>query len=109
VLERSAGARPRPKERLQDIDAIRGLFASPVILALFDMPWTPVFLAAIFIFHPMLGWVALAGGAILILAAILNQLLTYKRPRAAASRRRRRHGLRAGGGRGRFRHGAGHA
>jgi ABC-type protease/lipase transport system fused ATPase/permease subunit len=60
VIERAARRTSSTEGSLQDIDAIRGLYSSPVILALFDIPWTPVFLAAIFIFHPMLGWVALA-------------------------------------------------
>lgn len=77
VIARAARRRKR-NGSLQDIDAVRTLFASPVILALFDAPWTPVFLAAIFIFHPVLGWVALAGGAILIVAALLNQILTSR-------------------------------
>jgi PrtD family type I secretion system ABC transporter len=85
VIERAARRTSSTEGSLQDIDAIRGLYSSPVILALFDIPWTPVFLAAIFIFHPMLGWVALAGGAILVVAAILNQLLTFKKTATAAA------------------------
>jgi PrtD family type I secretion system ABC transporter len=84
MLKRSVRRTCDRQGTLQDIDALRALFASPVILALFDMPWTPVFLAAIFIFHPMLGWVAVVGGAILILAAILNQLLTREMTARAA-------------------------
>jgi len=63
---------------LQDLAAIGGLFASPVLLTLFDVFWTPVFLLTIFIFHPMLGWLAVAGGSALVLAAIANQLLTRR-------------------------------
>ncbi|MBT8409078.1 MAG: type I secretion system permease/ATPase [Alphaproteobacteria bacterium] len=63
---------------LQDLDAIRSFLTAPVLLALLDAPWTPVFLCAIFIFHPMLGWLALAGGSVLILAALANQLLTRR-------------------------------
>jgi PrtD family type I secretion system ABC transporter len=84
MLKRSVRRTCDRQGTLQDIDALRALFASPVILALFDMPWTPVFLAAIFIFHPMLCWVAVVGGAILILAAILNQLLTREMTARAA-------------------------
>jgi ATP-binding cassette, subfamily C, bacterial len=40
---------------------------------LIDMPWTPIFLAAIFIFHPMLGWLAIFGGAVLVILALVNQ------------------------------------
>jgi len=79
VLERAALRRGGKRGQLQDLDAVRNLFSSPVLLALFDLPWTPVFLVAIFIFHPLLGWLAVAGGGLLIVIAILNQLLTHKK------------------------------
>jgi ATP-binding cassette subfamily C protein len=79
VVARAARRTPAQPGNLQDLDTVRTVFASPVILALFDIPWTPLFLAAIFIFPPILGWVATAGGAILIVAAILNQVLTSRR------------------------------
>ena len=57
----------------RDLEAVQRLWASPVLLALFDIPWTPFFIAAIFIFHPWLGWLAVAGGVILIVVALINQ------------------------------------
>ncbi|MCE8471414.1 type I secretion system permease/ATPase, partial [Rhodovulum sulfidophilum] len=39
-------------------------------------PWTPVFLAAIFLFHPLLGFAAIGGGAVLILATLVNRWVT---------------------------------
>ena len=62
---------------------IQGLFSSSALLAIMDVPWTPVFLAAIFIFHPMLGWLATGGAVALILVTIFNQLLTRNRVAAA--------------------------
>jgi PrtD family type I secretion system ABC transporter len=66
---------------LRDLDAVQGLFVSPVLLALMDLPWTPVFLAAIFLFHPMLGWLSVAGGAVIVVLAVLNQVLTAQKVR----------------------------
>lgn len=63
---------------LQDLDAVQVFIGSPVLLALVDIPWTPVFLAAIFLFHPWLGFMALGGGTLLIIIALLNQTLTKK-------------------------------
>lgn len=60
----------------RDMEAIRAFLASPVLLALMDLPWTPFFIAAVFIFHPLLGWLAVAGGALLIAVTWLNQLLS---------------------------------
>ena len=60
---------------LRDLDAVKALIGAPVMMALFDLPWAPVFLGAVFIFHPVLGFVALAGGAVLVLTTWLNQSL----------------------------------
>lgn len=61
---------------LRDLESIQRLMSSPAMMALFDIPWTPLFLLAIFMFHPMLGILALIGGGILIVVALLNQWLT---------------------------------
>ena len=68
---------------LAGLAAVRAFFTSPVFLALFDLPWTPLFAACIFVFHPLLGWLALGGGAILILATLANQLLTGEKVKRA--------------------------
>ncbi|MGI1662665.1 type I secretion system permease/ATPase [Palleronia sp. KMU-117] len=75
-----------PKQRLTalgDVEAVQALYASPAFTAILDTPFTPLFIAAIFIFHPMLGWVALGGGVLLIVITILNRVLTKKRLEAA--------------------------
>lgn len=61
---------------LRDLEAVQSFLSSPALLALFDMPWTPFFLAAIFIFHPWLGYLAVAGGALLVLLTLINQRST---------------------------------
>jgi len=47
-------------------------------MAVFDMPWTPVFLAGIMLFHPWLGMLALVGGAVLVLITLLNQAFSRR-------------------------------
>lgn len=91
VIERRALKKGSSKGTLNDIDAIRAYYTSPVFLAMMDAPWTPLFIAAIFIFHPLLGWVAVAGGSILILAAILNQLLTARKTRESGAQQMAAH------------------
>jgi ATP-binding cassette subfamily C protein len=61
---------------LQDLAAVQRLTASPVFLAVFDLPWTPLFIAAIFLFHPWLGWLAVAGMFTLIGITALNRGLS---------------------------------
>lgn len=67
---------PLAQTAQRDLESIQRFVGSRVFLALFDMPWTPLFLAAIFLFHPLLGTVALAGGGILVVIALTNQSLT---------------------------------
>lgn len=61
---------------MRDLEAVQKLIASPVLMALFDLPWAPFFLAAVFLFHPLLGAVATAGMVILIASTLLNQWLS---------------------------------
>ncbi|MCB2124562.1 MAG: type I secretion system permease/ATPase [Rhodobacteraceae bacterium] len=74
---------PAAASGLRDLEAIRTLLAAPVFLALFDAPWAPFFLAAVFIFHPWLGWTAVAGGLVLVLVTALNQATTRRAVLAA--------------------------
>ena len=70
-----------PEDRIalsaqRDVEAIQRFWSSPVAGALIDMPWTPLFIAAIFVFHPLLGVLSIIGGAIIVAIAILNQRST---------------------------------
>ena len=75
---RAAATNPdaTPRNYLTDLESVQRLLSSPVLTALFDLPFTPLFLALIFIFHPLLGWLAL--GALIVLTGIaaLNQWLS---------------------------------
>ncbi|MFN7052464.1 MAG: ABC transporter transmembrane domain-containing protein, partial [Gemmobacter sp.] len=63
----------------RDLQSMQQFWSSPIAAAMIDMPWTPVFLAAIFVFHPMLGWLAVGGGAVLIVLALVNQRVSKAR------------------------------
>ncbi|MEX0370442.1 MAG: type I secretion system permease/ATPase [Tateyamaria sp.] len=77
VVRKSAVAPDlRTQSGLADLEAVQRFLTSPVLMAFFDLPWTPIFIAAIFMFHPMLGWLAVVGGAVLILIALTNQILS---------------------------------
>ena len=79
VLRREAaapGGPGRTANSLRDLEAVQRVLSSPVFTAVYDIPFTPVFLAGIAIFHPWLGYLALGGGGVLILITVLNQLLT---------------------------------
>ncbi len=67
---------PMASNAQRDLESIQRLLSSPVLLAICDIPWTPFFIGAIFIFHPWLGYLAVGGGVLLILVTILNQTAT---------------------------------
>ncbi len=60
----------------RDLEAVQRLWASPVLIAIFDIPWAPMFFAAIFIFNQLLGWMSVAGGVILVIITVMNQTMT---------------------------------
>lgn len=70
-----------PKEAatgLRDLESVQRLITSPALMAVFDLPWAPLFFLGIFIFHPLMGLLALVGAVILVTVAILNQVTTRK-------------------------------
>lgn len=69
---------PVARSAQRDLEAVQRLLASPVLMALFDLPWTVLFAAAIFVFHPLLGWAAVAGGVVLVVVTLLNLRLSQK-------------------------------
>ena len=84
VLKSSAltGAQP-DQATLRDVNLLRNFFGGNAIFTLFDIPWTPLFLAAIYFLHPMLGLVATGGAVLLIIFALINEKITRKPLEAA--------------------------
>lgn len=74
----SVGKSTGSETALQDLESVQRLLTSPVLTSVFDMPWTPLFLVGIALFHPWLGLLAIAGGGMLILAAVFNQFATRR-------------------------------
>lgn len=50
----------------------RQVLSSRTFLGLFDLPFAPLFFIVLFLAHPVLGAVALAGGVVLVVIAVLN-------------------------------------
>ena len=71
---------------LRDLAAIRSFLSGAGIVPLLDAPWTPIFLVAIFLLHPLLG-LAAAGGAALLLVLMLFAELASRRPLLRATER----------------------
>jgi len=61
---------------LRDVHCLRSFFSGSGILALFDAPWLPIFLAVIALFHPLMGLMALCGALLMLGLAFLNERTT---------------------------------
>jgi PrtD family type I secretion system ABC transporter len=77
LIERAARrGKEASSQVLRDFDQFRGVLAGPSLHVLFDFPWTLLYLAALFLIHPLLGAVATVGGLVLLGLAFVNDLLT---------------------------------
>ena len=70
---RSPQERSAPATGLADLEAMQRFASGPGPFAFFDAPWTPIFLFALFLFHWMLGLLAVFSGVLLLVLALLNQ------------------------------------
>jgi ATP-binding cassette subfamily C exporter for protease/lipase len=69
---------------LGDLNAVRQFLTGNGLFAFFDAPWAPLFIAVIFLLHPLLGLVSLIGALVLLGLALLTEHRTQK-PLAAAN------------------------
>ncbi|WP_313199189.1 type I secretion system permease/ATPase [Rhizobium sp.] len=77
------GAQSAP---LRDLDQIRQFMSGPGPIAIADLPWMPIFVFLLYLFHPLFG-LAVVGGAIVLLSLTLcSELLLRKPSRQAAQR-----------------------
>ncbi|AXA94095.1 type I secretion system permease/ATPase [Massilia sp. YMA4] len=63
-------------QSLNDLTNIRQFLTGNALFAFFDAPWFPIYLIVIFFFEPSLGLFALAGTAVLVLLAWINERVT---------------------------------
>ncbi|MGF6257420.1 type I secretion system permease/ATPase [Ensifer sp. ZNC0028] len=60
---------------LRDLDQIRQFMSGQGPIAICDMPWLPVYLAILFLFHSYLGWLAVAGAVALIVLTLASEFV----------------------------------
>ena len=63
-------------QTLRSLHQVRNFISSPAMLLLFDTPLAPVYFAVVFLISPVLGFIVLASGVVLIGIAWLNQRAT---------------------------------
>jgi PrtD family type I secretion system ABC transporter len=77
------GGKGDGSQPVRDLDSVRGFLSGSGPIALFDLPWMPVYLAICFLFHTYIGLTALAGALILVTLTIATELRTRQPTRSA--------------------------
>lgn len=73
-LPLKAGGTVDAMQPVRDLDQIRSFAGSGGPVALFDMPWMPVYLILVWVLHPWLGILATIGAVLLIGMTLLTDL-----------------------------------
>jgi len=67
-----------PSEGMRDVAALRALFSSQGLVALFDAPWVLVYIAVIALAHPALGLAAAVAALLMLGIALFNDFVTRR-------------------------------
>jgi ATP-binding cassette, subfamily C, bacterial PrsD len=85
------GANPMLLQQpLRDLDQVRTFMSGMGPTAFLDMPWIPIFLVTLFLFHPAIGATALLGTIAIIAMTLLTERLSRGAARAAMDSSARR-------------------
>jgi ATP-binding cassette subfamily C protein len=74
LLARRTGTRTTVEsgQVMREFDQLRGALSGQAATAIFDTPWTPIYLVVAFMIHPVLGLLVLGGGALLVGLALAH-------------------------------------
>ncbi len=78
---------------MRDLDAVRSFLGSLGPVALFDLPWIPIYLGICFAFHFWIGATAAIGALILVVLTLLTEWLARNPTMRAAQLSQSRHAL----------------
>ncbi|MFA5455065.1 MAG: type I secretion system permease/ATPase [Sulfurimonas sp.] len=64
---------------LRDLTQIRQFMTGNGLFAFFDAPWMPIYIAVLFMFHPLFGYFAIFAAIVLVVLTILNEYDTKEK------------------------------
>ena len=71
------------QQPLRDLDQVRAFMSGMGPTAFLDMPWIPIFLIALFLFHPAIGMTALLGTCAIVSMTLLTERMSRGAAKAA--------------------------
>ncbi|MGA0597689.1 type I secretion system permease/ATPase [Enterovirga sp. CN4-39] len=84
VLDTQRRGAPGGIQLSRDLDSVRGFLSGLGPTTLFDLPWMPLYGGLCFLLHPYLGWLLVAGAALLVLIALITEVATRAPSRESA-------------------------
>ena len=78
----------RSRQPIRECDQLRQTLTGPAMFALFDAPWTPIYILICALIHPLIGLMALLGSLVLVAVAWTSDRATHQplfRANAAAN------------------------
>jgi PrtD family type I secretion system ABC transporter len=69
---------------LRDLDQVRNFMSGMGLMALFDLPWMPIYLCFVYLLHPMLAMVAVGGAIVLVILTIITEYRSSNPLKAAS-------------------------
>jgi len=69
----SSPAQAAPSSGLRDVASLRAFLSGANVIALFDAPWMVIYMIVIFLFHPIMGALALCGALLLMTLAWITE------------------------------------
>ena len=73
----------RTVEAFNDLTQVRQFITGPGLYAIFDIPWAPLYMAVLFLMHPVLGWTSVFFAVLNTLVAVIGQRNSAERTQKA--------------------------
>jgi ATP-binding cassette subfamily C protein EexD len=73
-----SGGQRASSQALDDLTGLRQFMTGNGLFAFFDVPWMPVYIALMFVFHPWYGWAAVVTAIVLAIIAVVTEKTTGK-------------------------------
>ena len=88
AIKRSSKKHRPSVDILRDLSRLRQFISSSSVIAILDLPWTPVYIVVLYLLHPYVGLLVLAGVVLLLGLAVANQYVTRNIVKASDAARR---------------------
>jgi ATP-binding cassette, subfamily C, bacterial PrsD len=84
---------PAVTQPVRDLEQVRSFLSGMGPTAFLDMPWIPIFVLTLFIFHPLIGLAASAGACLIVATTLITEHQSKMFSRATAERAAQRAAL----------------